>query len=88
MDIYRIDFSPDGRASLSLVDKEVAQRVLDKLRWLTQNAERVHHLPLRGRLAGLFKLRVGEWRVIYYDVSHAEKVVTVHKVGHRREIYQ
>lgn len=87
MDIYRIDFSPDGRASLSSIDKEIAQRVLDKLRWLAQNAERVHHLPLRGRLAGLFKLRVGEWRVIY-DVSNAEKVVTIHKVGHRKEVYQ
>jgi mRNA interferase RelE/StbE len=87
MDIYGIDFSPDGRASLSSVDKEIAQRVLDKLRWLAQNAERVHHVPLRGRLAGLFKLRVGEWRVIY-DVSNTEKAITVHKVGHRREIYQ
>jgi mRNA interferase RelE/StbE len=33
------------------------------------------------------KLRVGDWRVMY-EVNHNDKVVTVHKVGHRKEVYK
>jgi mRNA interferase RelE/StbE len=36
--------------------------------------------------AGLFKLRVGNYRVIYsFDVEAL--LITIHKIGHRRDIY-
>ncbi len=35
----------------------------------------------------MLTLKVGEWRIIY-EINHDEKVVTVHRVGHRREIYK
>ncbi len=85
--MYRLDFSSDGETSFELLDKEVAQRVLNKLKWFLQNIENIPLLPLHGKYSGLFKLKVGEWRVIY-EVKHDGKVVTIHKVGHRREIYR
>ena len=45
------------------------------------------HLPLHGKYSGLFKLRVGDWRIVY-EVKHNEKIITVHKIGHRKEIYK
>jgi len=85
--MYKLDFSAEGKASLALLDKEIGQRVLDKLKWLIQNIETIQLLPLRGKYSGLFKLKVGDWRVIY-EANHNEKVITVHRVGHRREIYR
>mgnify|MGYP001561186420 CR=1 FL=1 len=85
--MYRLDFSSDGETSFGVLDKEVAQRILNKLKWFLQNIESIPPLPLHGKYSGLFKLKAGDWRVIY-EVSHDEKVVTVHKVGHRREIYK
>jgi mRNA interferase RelE/StbE len=35
----------------------------------------------------IYKLKIGDWRAIY-EINHDSKVVTVHKVGHRREIYK
>ena len=43
--------------------------------------------PLRRNLSGLFKLRVGQYRIIY-QIRKSEVVVVVVKVGHRREVYE
>jgi mRNA interferase RelE/StbE len=43
--------------------------------------------PLRRNLSGLFKLRVGDYRVIY-QVKEDEVIVVIVKVGHRREVYE
>lgn len=85
--MYKLDFSADGRSSLASLDKEIAQRVLDKLKWLIQNIEFISPLPLHGKYSGLFKLKVGDWRVIY-EIDYGKRVINVHKVGHRREIYK
>ncbi|MBW2106846.1 MAG: type II toxin-antitoxin system RelE/ParE family toxin [Deltaproteobacteria bacterium] len=85
--MYKLDFSPAGRDSLASLDKKVAQRALDKLRWLLRNIDNISAPPLKRNLSGLYKLRVGDWRVIY-EVKRDQRVVTVHKVGHRSEIYR
>lgn len=38
-------------------------------------------------LAGFYKLRVGDYRVIY-EILHEEQMIVIHEVGHRREIYR
>jgi hypothetical protein len=40
-----------------------------------------------GDLAGLYKLRVGDYRIIY-EVLWDEETIVIHAVGHRREIYR
>ena len=84
--MYKLDFTDEGRSALASLDKIVAQRILVKLKWFLQNIEAVNFKPLKGNLSGLYKLKVGDWRIIY-EINHNEKVVTVHKVGHRKEIY-
>jgi mRNA-degrading endonuclease RelE of RelBE toxin-antitoxin system len=37
--MYKLDFSDEGKASLASLDKTIGQRVLNKLKWLTQNIE-------------------------------------------------
>lgn len=84
---YKLDFSDEGRVSFSSLNKAVAQRILNKLKWLTQNIEAILPLPLKWKYEGLFKLRIGDWRVIY-DIDRDQKIITVHKTGHRSEIYK
>jgi mRNA interferase RelE/StbE len=85
--MYKLDFSIEGRTSLASLDKKTGQRVLDKLKWLIQNIGNIPLLPLKGNLSGLYKLKVGDWRVLY-EVNHDKKIITVHKAGHRKEIYK
>ncbi|MFN3739510.1 MAG: type II toxin-antitoxin system RelE family toxin [Thermodesulfovibrionales bacterium] len=85
--MYRIIILPKAIEDLSRLDKPIAQRVVDKLTWMAEHIENITPLPLRGSLSGFYKLKVSDWRIIY-EINHDEKVVTVHKVGHRREIYR
>ena len=43
--------------------------------------------PLRRSLSGLFKLRLGNYRIIY-QVKVNEVIVVVVKIGHRKEVYE
>ncbi len=43
-------------------------------------------LPLRRTLKKFFKLRVGDYRIIY-QIEQKEVIVLVVKIGHRREVY-
>jgi mRNA interferase RelE/StbE len=84
--MYQVEFSPRAAEDFERLDQVMADRVLKKLGWLAENFDSVKLEPLSGPLAGLFKLRVGDYRVIY-QVDRAKKVLTVRLVGHRREIY-
>lgn len=64
----------------------MAQRIATRLWWLTEHASDVRHLSLRFELAGLYKLRVGDWRVVY-RLLEEERVVLVVGLGHRSEVY-
>ncbi|MEE8329209.1 MAG: type II toxin-antitoxin system RelE/ParE family toxin [Thermodesulfovibrionia bacterium] len=78
---------PRALEYLSRLNKAVSQRITDKLTRLSENIETIPLLPLKGPLAGFYKVRVSDWRVIY-DVNHDKQIITVHKIGHRREIYE
>jgi len=85
--MYKLVFSLEGKNSIASLDKDIAQRVLDKLKWLIQEVDNITLIPLRENLSGFYKLRVGDWRVIY-DINRKENTITVHKVGHRKGIYR
>jgi mRNA-degrading endonuclease RelE of RelBE toxin-antitoxin system len=44
-----------------------------------------HPEPLHGDLAGLFKLREGDYRIIYQPLQR-ERLIVIHEIGHRRDI--
>ncbi len=42
---------------------------------------------LTGTLTGFFKLRAGDYRIIY-KVRKDENLIVIHRIGHRREVYK
>jgi mRNA interferase RelE/StbE len=84
---YQVEFLLGAVEDLKKLDKLVAQRVVKKVRWLAENFDTAVPEPLSGQFKGAYKLRVGDWRVIY-SVPHKKRLITIHLVGHRREIYR
>jgi len=85
--MIRVDFTPTATDDLGRISKPVAQRILTKIRWLSENYDSVTPQPLTGQWEGVFKLRVGDYRVLYkYDSD--ESTITVHLIRHRREVYR
>jgi len=68
--------------ALPSATREIAQRKIDEMGWRLDNFP---HQRLQGRPE--FKLRVGDYRVLYeFDVKLGR--IYLHYVGHRREIYK
>lgn len=85
--MYELEWMPEAVEDLAGLDRPIAQRIFDKMHWLAENFERVTPEPLRGELGGLYKFRVGSYRVLY-TIDRAHRRITVHLVGHRRDVYR
>jgi mRNA interferase RelE/StbE len=84
--MYEVEFRPRAAREFENLDKETAARITRRLRWLADNFDSIRAEPLAGPLSGLFKLRVGDYRIIYRP-DRDKRIIIVFMVGHRREIY-
>lgn len=76
----------DAERDLSRLDRKTASRVASRMRWLAGHFDERGPQPLGGALRGYYKLRVGDWRVIY-EIDRDNRTLTVHAIDHRRDIY-
>lgn len=84
---YRIRILRAASQDLARLDKPIGRRIVERIKWLAANLDAIRLEALTGDLAGLYKLRVGDYRVIY-EVLWDEETMVIHAIGHRREIYR
>lgn len=87
---YEIIILPDAERNLKKLTGEPLNRVVEKLDWLQQNADLIIHHPLTSLpddLKGLCRLRVGDYRIIYWLISDA-RLIKVYAVEHRSRVYK
>lgn len=85
--MFKIRLLQQAEDDLANLDGAVARRIASRLEWLADNFNQIRREPLAGHLTGLFKLRVGDYRVVYEPLGE-EQVVIVHMIGHRRDVYR
>ena len=84
--MYDLEIKEEGERDLDRLDKPTARRIAKKIAWLAANFDELNAETLKGEWARFFKLRVGDYRVMY-KVLHAEKRIEIYRVRHRREVY-
>jgi mRNA interferase RelE/StbE len=84
--IYLIEYEPEAIADLEKLTQTVRERIVKKINWLAEKFDQINPQSLTADLAGLFKLRVGDYRVIY-EFNHEEEIIFIDRIGHRREVY-
>jgi len=82
---YRIAYRPEVVKDLAGIEKVMAQRLLDKTKWLASNVENLRHEPISTDLPGVSKYAVGEWR-IFYSIDQHEHLIDVHLIANRKEL--
>lgn len=85
--VWKIEITGEAEKELSRIDKPAAKRIIRYLRERVSVEPRSLGKSLRGDLSGLWRYRVGDYRVIceLYD----EKVsVLVIRIGHRKDVYR
>ncbi|HEU4503660.1 MAG TPA: type II toxin-antitoxin system RelE/ParE family toxin [Nitrospira sp.] len=81
---YRLTFQVGVLQDLAAAGRQMAQRLLDKTKWMASNAENLRHEELRD-LPGLYKYSVADWR-IFYAIDRSERLVDIHAVIHRNAL--
>lgn len=85
---WRIEIDKDVQRAMRKLDRQVAKRITDKLREISQlDDPRSTGRALVGNLAGLWRYRVGDYRIVC-DIEDGVLVVLVVDVAHRREVYR
>ncbi|MEX2515213.1 MAG: type II toxin-antitoxin system RelE/ParE family toxin [Candidatus Paceibacterota bacterium] len=84
--MWKVYITPQAKETLNKLDTAVCERIEKKLRWLAENVDSVNHERLSGNYSDFFKLRVGDYRVLY-RLRPESNLIRVDAAGHRSEIY-
>lgn len=83
--MYIIILQSKAEKSLKKLPRVVQERIIKKLRELKEKPE--IGVPLTANLSGLWKLRIGDYRIIY-EIRKSELIILILKIGHRKKIYE
>lgn len=88
--MYKVTLLPDAEKSFNKLDKPVQQRIAGKIDWLAANAATIIHHPLVSLpddLRGLCRIRVGDYRIIYWIYSD-DRQIKIYEIEHRSKDYR
>ncbi|MCI7343881.1 MAG: type II toxin-antitoxin system RelE/ParE family toxin [Fusobacterium necrophorum] len=86
---YQVLLSQKAEKSLQKMDKGVARLITS---WIIKNLYsvenlRIHGKELKSNLKGLWRYRVGDYRLIA-EIKNRELLIFMIEIGYRREIYE
>jgi len=83
--MLQVEWLKQAEKELEKLDFLVAQRIVKKVSFLSENFELHTPEPLHGILKGTYKLRVGDYRIIY---KLKQNTIVIISVAHRNEVYK
>ncbi len=81
----RVEFSSAAARAFLKLTKEQQRRIAPRIDSLAQDPRPAGCEKLTG--VDGYRIRVGDYRIVYL-IDDATEIVTVAKVGHRREVYR
>jgi mRNA interferase RelE/StbE len=85
---WTVEVSDIAEKQLRKLDRPIQKRLLDWLDDRIEGCKNPRHFgePLRGDMAGLWRYRIGDYRIIC-EIQEQQLVVLALAIGHRRGIY-
>lgn len=89
MKIWQLNFHERAVRQLKGLPKDIQRRIISYFeeRVLVQTDPRVLASKLSGEMSGLFRYRIGDYRVIT-ALDKGKMIVLALEVGHRKEVYK
>lgn len=86
--MYQVKFSEHAVKQLKKLDKPTVRVIKN---WVIKNLvdtadPRLHGKALTGNLKGIWRYRVGDYR-LFAEIHDNELIIFIFEVAHRREIY-
>jgi mRNA interferase RelE/StbE len=83
---YFLEIKPSAGRELDALDDALFARLDARIVALARNPRPVGCKKLKG-YKDHWRIRVGDWRVLY-TIDDAAKLVSITRVAHRREVYE
>ena len=87
--MFSIKFSEEAVKELKKLDKQTAKLIKN---WVLKNlvdtvVPRLHGKALTGNLKGIWRYRVGDYR-LFAEIKDKELIVLIFEIVHRKEAYK
>lgn len=85
---WQIEFVAKAEKELALLDKQAQKNILHFLRERVADREDPRDFggPFRGSLTGLWKYRVGVYRIVA-EIQDEKVLIMIVRIGHRSKVY-
>ena len=82
---FSVIFHPDAAEEIARLNAVMKERLKNAVRERLMTEPSLYGKPLRGTLKGYWKLRVGDYRVVY-GIDNND--IIVYAVCHRKKVYR
>lgn len=84
--MYRIEYDKKVAKTLEKIPKRDREAIKNKIDKLAQEPLPSGVEPLKGQYAGYYRIRFGDYRIIY-EIRNGQLLILIVKIGNRKEIY-
>ena len=87
--MYRVEFTESAAKQLRKLDKQTARIIKN---WVIKNLvstlnPRLHGKPLKGNLKGIWRYRVGEYRLLA-EIEDDVVTILIFEIEYRKKVYK
>lgn len=87
--MYKVEFTESAVKQLKKLDKQTVRVIKN---WVIKNLvntpdPRLHGKALKGNLKGVWRYRVGDYR-LFASIEEEIITISIFEIGHRRDIYK
>jgi mRNA interferase RelE/StbE len=85
--MYNIDIDKKALKELKLFPKADQEKILKKIDSLKDNPRPMGYEPLHGKLADYYRIRFGDYRIVY-EIFNDKLFIVVVKIAGRGQVYK
>ena len=86
--MFRVRLAPQADRFYREADRPLAKKLAKCFRQLERDPRRHNNIkPLKGKLAGFYRYRVGDYRLVY-SIDDPRLLAIVALIAHRRDVYE
>jgi mRNA interferase RelE/StbE len=83
--MYNLVLADQAQRDLARLDRPMHRQIARRIDWLAEHAGDIAAKALTGEWAGFFKLRAGDYRILYQVKG---ETILILRIRHRREVYE
>jgi len=85
--MYEVSFEKRAKKQFYNLSRQIQERIVKAINEKLTANPHLHLIPLRGDMTGLYKFRVGDYRLLCAKKDEKLCILVV-KVKHRKEVYR